>query len=595
MAGADRDEAEAKVSSKMCPTAFVRRWLPLAYREELHQVLKLTGPLLLSRILNILLPTVITIFCGHIGNAALAGYALGSAFINVTTAATGFGLSVASDTLISQTYGNKNMKRVGVILQRSIIILLLFCLPCWAVLINSYQLLILLHQEEEVARIAQLYLLVFLPAVPAMYLHQLQVSYLQNQGIILPQMYTSVAANIINAGVNYVLIISLKMGILGSAIANSLSQIIICLLLFGYIRWKKLHEPTWAGWSIDSLREWGSYMKLALPSLFMVCLEWWIWDGSSFLSGLLGESALAAQHILDEIGTIVYMIPLGVNAAVCVRVGNALGAGNSARALVTTKVSLVLSGTLGVLQGIIIVSCKSVLGYIFTSDTNIVQIVSQCLNVYLFIQFFDAVLCVCTGILVGCGMQKIAAVSNLVGYYCVGMPVGIALMFPAKLGLLGLWLGLLTCVMVQTGLFLTIIYTLNWNKVSQKAQKRAGKKVLSVVKSALVTDQNEVLVSDVSDGFGTVRLEDGTVSEGDGYSPVTTQDQGLKPGHNTNLFLRRGLTALVLVLALTVGVAFHIAFPVPEFSAQASANSTMNWLNVSAPTMLPLLDTTLHL
>lgn len=34
------------------------------------------------------------------------------------------------------------------------------------------------------------------------------------QGIILPQMYTSVAANIINAGVNYVLIISLKMGIL---------------------------------------------------------------------------------------------------------------------------------------------------------------------------------------------------------------------------------------------------------------------------------------------------------------------------------------------------------------------------------------------
>lgn len=33
----------------------------------------------------------------------------------------------------------------------------------------------------------------------------------------------------------------------GSAVANSLSQMIICLLLFGYIWWKKLHQQTWGG------------------------------------------------------------------------------------------------------------------------------------------------------------------------------------------------------------------------------------------------------------------------------------------------------------------------------------------------------------
>lgn len=36
--------------------------------------------------------------------------------------------------------------------------------------------------------------------------------------------------------------------------------------------------------------------------------------------------------------------PLGVHAAACVRVGNALGAGDTARAIVTCKVALVLSG-----------------------------------------------------------------------------------------------------------------------------------------------------------------------------------------------------------------------------------------------------------
>lgn len=34
-------------------------------------------------------------------------------------------------------------------------------------------------------------------------------------------------------------------------------------------------------------------------------------------------------------------------------------------------------------------------------------------------------------------MQKIGALSNLVSYYCVGLPVGIALMFAAKLRTLG--------------------------------------------------------------------------------------------------------------------------------------------------------------
>lgn len=45
--------------------------------------------------------------------------------------------------------------------------------------------------------------------------------------------------------------------------------------------------------------------------------------------------------------------------------------------------------------------------------------------------------CVCSGILVGCGMQKIAALSNLVAYYCIALPVGAALMFAAHLKILG--------------------------------------------------------------------------------------------------------------------------------------------------------------
>ncbi|TKS82927.1 Multidrug and toxin extrusion protein 1 [Collichthys lucidus] len=619
-AGVEGDEAV--VSSKLFRSACIRRWLPLAYREELYHVLRLTGPLLLSRILNFLLPFVTTIFCGHIGNAELAGYALASATMNVTTSAAGYGLAMACDTLISQTFGSKNMKRVGVILQRSSLILLLFCLPCWALVINSHNLLLLLHQDAEVARIAQIYIMAFLPAIPAIFLHQLQVSYLQNQGIIMPQMYTAAAANIFNLAANYILISSLELGVIGSAIANSLSQVVICLMLFCYIRWKKLHRQTWGGWSMECLQEWGSYMKLAVPSAFMICFEWWIWEIAGFLAGVLGKDDIAAQHIMVELTTITYMFPLGVHAAACVRVGNALGAGDTSRAIVTCKVVLVLIGTLAVFQGIAIAGCKSVIGHIFTTDVNIVRMVSANLTIYIFLQFFDGLLCVSSGILVGAGMQKIAALSNLVAYYFIGLPAGIAMMFYTELRILGFWLGIFIGVFLETGFFLILIFKFNWKKVTQKAQLRAGKKVVLIPKRPVSIVLNEEMVPDISDFPNTAQLDGEEAPKG--YNPVNTQDQELKVAkgncinrrgtegdveQNKNtpnikseellsirqLILRRGLTVLVSALVLAIGIALHFAFPAPEPSVQSMANFTLNWANDSTPTPLAALDLTTNL
>ncbi|XP_036845374.1 multidrug and toxin extrusion protein 1 [Oncorhynchus mykiss] len=604
--GTGEEPAGTVVSSRLFRCVCVRRWIPLAYREELYHVLRLTGPLLVSRILNFLLPFVITIFCGHLGNAELAGYALGSAVINVTTTSTGYGLALACDTLVSQTFGSSNLHRVGVILQRAVLILLLLCLPCWGLLINAQNILLAMNQEQEVARIAQLYVMLYLPAVPAMFLHQLQTAYLQNQGIILPQMYTAAAANLINLAVNYILLFSLEMGVIGSAIANSLSQITISLLLYLYICWRGLHKNTWAGWSSEALQEWGSYMQLAIPSTLMVCFEWWVWEIGGFLAGMLGEVDLAAQHVLLEIGAITYMFPLGVHAAACVRVGNALGAGDTSRALLTCKVALVLSGVLAVFQGIAIGNSRHVLGYIFTSDQAIVDNVSVNLGLYTFIQFFDALLCVCSGILVGAGKQKIAALSNLVSYYCIGLPVGIALMFAAKLRILGLWVGLFICVILQTGFFIVIIFKLNWQLVAKEAQVRAGKSGLVMCAPAKPPIGQPLIKTLLPEGSRSNEMSqpESDESKPPGYTPVSTQggggsgeEQQEGPGVQSKgllsasqLVLRRGFTLLTALFLLATGVAVHLACPPPAPSIHSLSNLTLDWTNSSTPT--PLLELT---
>lgn len=45
--------------------------------------------------------------------------------------------------------------------------------------------------------------------------------------------------------------------------------------------------------------------------------------------------------------------------------------------------------------------------------------------------------CTSGGILRGSGNQKVGAIVNAIGYYVVGLPIGISLMFAAKLGVIG--------------------------------------------------------------------------------------------------------------------------------------------------------------
>ncbi|XP_037631742.1 multidrug and toxin extrusion protein 1-like [Sebastes umbrosus] len=574
-------------SDKLFCCRWMRHRVPLAHREELYHILRMTGPLLLSRILNYLLPFVITMFCGRLGNEVMAGYGLASATINVTTVATGCGLALACNTFMSQTFGGKNLLRVGLILQRSIIILLLFCLPCWGLLINAEAILLCMGQDPEVTRIAQLYITGFLPAVPAIFVHQLLVSYLQNQGIILPQMYTAAMANIANVVTNYVFLYWLDLGVWGSAAANTLSQIYICTFLFAYIRWKKLHVKTWGGWSVESLQEWGSYMKLAIPSTFMKCFEWWIYEFGGFFAGMLSEDELAAQHAVSLMTLITYTFPLGVQAATCARVGNALGAGDTAGAILTCKIALALAGSIAVAEGLVLGATKTVIGFIFTSDEKIIGLVSHLMTAYCFIQFTDAISGVCTGIFLGTGRQRIPAVANLIGYYGIGLSLSVTLTFVAKLRILGFWLGLLVCGIFLSIFYVIVISKLNWERMTEEAVNRAQRKTpMTFISTAAPLD---------AAGDNTVDQRASNGNSADGYMSVSTECrdgntetqgghvvQQLMGGHlsTTQLILRRGFIAFAAVALLAVGASVHFLVPLPE-TRPSEANFTLDWINTT--------------
>uniref|UniRef100_A0A8C4X7Q4 Multidrug and toxin extrusion protein n=1 Tax=Erpetoichthys calabaricus TaxID=27687 RepID=A0A8C4X7Q4_ERPCA len=346
-----------------------------------------------------------------------------------------------------QTYGSGNLKRVGIILQQGILILLLSCFPCWAFLINTESLLRLCLPFKSSRSISMLSISFILQAV---FLYQLQGRYLQNQGIIWPQVITGAAANIVNALINYIFLFVLNLGVAGSAWANTISLFSLTVFLYSYIRWKKLHVETWSGWSQECLQEWGSFMRLAIPSMLMLCIEWWTFEIGSFLSGLISKVALGSQSILYELSIIAYMFPLGYGVAVNVRVGNALGAGNTEQAKKTCKVAVMCTGVLAILVMSVVLALKNKIAYIFTTDPYVIN----------YLGFF--------GIVKGAGKQKIGAICNLTGYYIIGLPIGVSLMFAAHMGVLGFWIGLLVCVFTQSIFFFILVFKFDWKLLTEE-------------------------------------------------------------------------------------------------------------------------------
>ncbi|XP_077140099.1 multidrug and toxin extrusion protein 1-like isoform X1 [Ranitomeya variabilis] len=524
-------------------------------------VIQLTdGFWFLSQLMSFMISVVSSIFCGHLGKLELDAVSLAIAVVNITGVAVGSGLAGACDTLMSQNYGSKNLKMIGTILQRGILILLLFCFPCWALFVNTEPILLLCRQDPEVSRLTQNYVFIFIPALPASFLYQLQAKYLQNQGVIFPQVLSGFIANLFNAVINYIFMYILSLGVMGSALANTLSQYIQAVLLFFYILCRKLHVDTWGGWSMACFEDWGPFIRLAIPSMLMVCIEWWAFEIGTILSGVLSMEDLGAQTVIYQLAIIVFMVPMGFGIATSVRVGHALGAGDIVQAKKSMLVAISMTEFCALISSILLLSLKNVIAYIFTSDEYIVKLVSYVLPIYAGCHLLDACVATCSGVLRGTGKQKIGAIFHAVGFYIIGLPVGISLMFAAKMGIKGFWIGILLCGFLQIIIFLVFVFKIDWEKALQEAQARGKQRVW--------TTQDVQNTAAIYQGAAMIELTEeprtlsSTATESD-QRPDPLQADFPHPGtcsplSRKQLFLQRSLILLASLTVLMIGILIRL-------------------------------------
>ncbi len=105
---------------------------------------------------------------------------------------------------------------------------------------------------------------------------------------------------------NYLYVIVWKQDIAGLAIATSISFFLNIVIITVYTVANERFRQTWVKPRLYMFRNLGTYVKLAIPSLLMLCLPWWGFEAHFYIASQLSLNAAAAQVIMVNVCSTLY-------------------------------------------------------------------------------------------------------------------------------------------------------------------------------------------------------------------------------------------------------------------------------------------------
>eukprot|EP00298_Acanthocystis_sp_HF-20_P017469 c21755_g1_i1.p1 GENE.c21755_g1_i1~~c21755_g1_i1.p1 ORF type:complete len:153 (+),score=67.56 c21755_g1_i1:20-478(+) len=117
---------------------------------------------------------------------------------------------------------------------------------------------------------------------------------------------------------------------------------------------------------------------------------------------------------------------------------------------------------------------RDVVGLIFTSEEDVIASVSHLITILALFHICDGLQVCGGGIFRAMGKHYLVAGLNFIGFWLLGIGVGILLTFQLEWGLPGLWWGIASGVFFTTILSLILLYNINWRKEATKAHENAA-------------------------------------------------------------------------------------------------------------------------
>ena len=437
-------------------------------RSELRPMIELAVPVILAEIGWTMMGLVDTLMVGPLGPAAIGAVGLGS-IVFLAVGIFGMGLMLGLDTLVAQSFGAGRLDRCHYWLRQGLYLALIATVPLSLLSFGLTATLPRWGLNADVLGLASPYLSVVTLSVTPLLLYAAFRRYLQAVNLVRPITFALVSANLVNVAVNWVLIYGKlgfpELGATGAAWATVVSRVYMAAVLYVAVREARRGsaraEPGPRRIEWEALRR---LLSLGGPAGLQILLEVGVFAAATALAGRLAPAALAAHQIAMNLWAFVFMVPLGLNAAGAVRVGQAVGRRDREGVWRAGWTALALGAVFTATSAVVFLVAARPLVGAFSQDATVLAIGPSLLAIAGVCLVFDGTQGISTGILRGLGETRIPMIANFAGHWLIGLPLGYAACFWWGWGVQGLWMGLAAgLTAVGSALLLT------WSRRARKA------------------------------------------------------------------------------------------------------------------------------
>jgi multidrug resistance protein, MATE family len=415
---------------------------------EAAGILKLAGPLVANNLALAGMNFADTVMAGRLGTVDLAAVAVGgSAWMVVFLF--GLGTLMAVSPVVAHAYGAGRWEDAGAVLRQALWLSQVLAICAFLLLLGAGPALTAIGVDPQVVPLTSGYLFAMSFGLPGVFAFLAMRFMSEGVGWTRPIMYAAAVGLVVNVFGNWVLMYGNlgfpRLGAVGCGIASAIAMWSMFATMLVYLRRSPRYER-FALWARFDRPQWPvqrEVLALGFPIAASVEAEAGLFAGVALIMATLGATQVAGHQIAINYAATMFMVPLAFHSATTIRVGQALGRGETRTARRAGWTGIGLCGLFMVGSALVLFLFRDRIAAFYTSDPELLPLATGLLTMAMIFQVSDGLQVGAAGALRGFKDTRVPMLMNVGSYWLIAFPMAWYAGVHAGLGPVAVWVALI--------------------------------------------------------------------------------------------------------------------------------------------------------